>query len=492
LTQTGTAVSFGPLEAAAPNQTRGGKTGSLEQYGENNKFAGKKGKAVAKRFSELLNKARNEQEAAGQQAKKSLMGKRRGQDAADQATAEAALAGAAALVAPVKPEAKPEAKPADGQAQALTPGKVEEGEGAAISKIAVGPDAAEAVAAGALLEALAERRETPAQGPAGVPPRLSGSGPGGQAGRPPDEAEGQAPGPEKGSITQVKVTDGTERTGSQNQGPGTGIPGLSLDDLAVVADGPDNRGGGSERDASGSQSGDAGAGAGAGTETAQAPSQAGEVDLGPQLSPLEDEADLQEPSPPVSEANSQQQSSQPAGSLATPAQSGPVRDVRVDNLADPAPLRSAIVDHVEVASKGGNPTVKLILQPEHLGEVQVQVSLVNGQVNAKVQVDNPAVREAVQQQMEALRVALIDQGVKIDKLEVDISNQDTRQGRENPGWDNPRHGDTRQGRENPGWNLPQPFRGYLAGTEAGVGDGDGNGDGDGYRYGHGYGINVRA
>ena len=137
------------------------------------------------------------------------------------------------------------------------------------------------------------------------------------------------------------------------------------------------------------------------------------------------------------------------------------RQLQIDNPADPAPLRSAIVDHIEQSTKGGAQSIRLVLNPEHLGEVQVRVTLVNGVVNATLRVENPAVSEAVQHQLESLRAALVDQGIKIDKLEVSVSGDSDRKQQEDAyaGGNFGQGGHARSdGQQDGTWSLPRAYR----------------------------------
>ncbi len=431
MTQTGTSVSLGqPLITAPAPVSRSGKTGFLSQ--ERQQSTGNKSGKAAKRFTELLRKAAGEQEAG--KAQKNLMGeKRKPSDATD--PAQAGLA-----VAAVSPDAKPSVK-------------VEE-PGSGDAALVNGPASVSDDAAGHQPEAASGSAVTTAPVPAPqieeerLTTRLPGTGPGGRPGEPPGSG-GQIPGPEKGSITQVQVTDGAEKPGSQNQGPGTGLPEIALQDLNLGSQG---------ESAGGDAFGDAATADDAAPEGSD-PEQAA-------AAPAPTEAVASAEAPPSAEAPAP---AAPTGSLAVtgPAPAGDAKTIELQGAADAAPLRGAIVDQIEAYSKGGAPSVKLILQPEHLGEIQVKLTLVDGSISAMVKVDNPQVREAVAQQLEVMRTTLADQGIKIDKLEVSVSGGSDQHAPDSDDWSNASQwqgrGDAQDRREAGDWALPQTYRSLLRG-----------------------------
>jgi len=419
LTQSGTPVSLASPLVAAPAKLSGGrKTGYLSQD-RGHASASKAGK-VAKQFAELLRKA-----AAEQAADKSLMGQKpRAGEALD--GAQTGLA-----VAAVNPAATPV-------------GMVEEpgnGVGAAASgPVPVSAGAADEQAAGAGNAAAG------AAGPAtpNEEERLTwqspGAGPGGRPGEPPGSG-GQIPGPDKGSITQVQVTDGAEKPGSPAQGPGTGFPAVELADLNL---GDEGHAAGEKQ---GAPSGEGGANlADAGLRDAEPPEGA----------PAKADPAAAKPTEPTAA---------PAAAGAGPAHASDAKTVNIQQGA--GPLGSAMVEHFEAYAKGGAPSVKLILQPEHLGEVHVRLTLIDGSINAMVRVDNPQVREAVAQQLEIMRASLAEQGIKIEKLEVSVAGSYDHQ---RPDADEWASSGQWQGQADPqsrgqdgSWALPETYRSLFQG-----------------------------
>jgi flagellar hook-length control protein FliK len=61
---------------------------------------------------------------------------------------------------------------------------------------------------------------------------------------------------------------------------------------------------------------------------------------------------------------------------------------------------------------------RLTLMPEHLGQVDVRISMQNGQLTAQFVTDNAAAREMLENQLAVLRNSLQSQGLQVEKLEV--------------------------------------------------------------------------
>lgn len=299
-----------------------------------------------------------------------------------------------------------------------------------------------------------------------------GSGAGHRRGVPPQGGDGNGQGPDIGSITRVEATDGSAKNGSQPQGPGANLAPLAFEDLETVPE--------AQRDPAGGRDGHASA-----KDDAETTGNPGEAWAWPDDATDAGEATARQAkedgtlAPHEAGSRTGAEGSRAEGLATVPqtpssVSSESARPVRLDDLANPAALRHAIVEHVEQSTQGGIPSIRLVLHPEHLGEVQVRVSLVNGAVNAHLRVDNPAVSDAVQQQLDALRAALVDQGIKIDKLEVSVSGgSDRQQAREGDAWSGDGLGQNAGGQahgrhEDAGtWALPRTYR-QTYGSDAGA------------------------
>ncbi|MBU1247218.1 MAG: flagellar hook-length control protein FliK [Proteobacteria bacterium] len=67
---------------------------------------------------------------------------------------------------------------------------------------------------------------------------------------------------------------------------------------------------------------------------------------------------------------------------------------------------------------GGGKRLTLQLSPEHLGSINVALTVKNSEVSATIRADNHEVARIITDQLESLRQSLEDQGLKVSKLEV--------------------------------------------------------------------------
>lgn len=92
------------------------------------------------------------------------------------------------------------------------------------------------------------------------------------------------------------------------------------------------------------------------------------------------------------------------------------------------PMREAMkAPFVEAAKHPGKPAeLRLELAPEHLGRMEIRVMAHEGTVSAQIRVDHAGTRDLLQVQLAELRTSLADQGIKIDKLEVNVGQDQRR------------------------------------------------------------------
>ncbi len=81
---------------------------------------------------------------------------------------------------------------------------------------------------------------------------------------------------------------------------------------------------------------------------------------------------------------------------------------------------------IQQASESGK-AMRIRLDPPELGSMQIEVGRVNGQVVARIEVDNPHARALVLEQLHLLRASLHQQNLRVDRLEVEINENLTRE-----------------------------------------------------------------
>lgn len=104
-----------------------------------------------------------------------------------------------------------------------------------------------------------------------------------------------------------------------------------------------------------------------------------------------------------------------------------------------------ITGKLEIVKRGSAAEATITLFPEHLGQVDVKITMQNGHLIAQFVTEHAAAKDMLEQQMTQLRSALQSQGLQVEKLEVTQNNtplqsqfgQDSRQpgagGQQQPG-----------------------------------------------------------
>ncbi|WP_168122250.1 flagellar hook-length control protein FliK [Paenibacillus sp. HB172176] len=97
-------------------------------------------------------------------------------------------------------------------------------------------------------------------------------------------------------------------------------------------------------------------------------------------------------------------------------QSAPTAYVLADDFADT--MNGLLVQKLQIQTLNGNSEAKLMLMPEHLGQVDVRLSMQNGILTAVFHTDTAAAKDMLDNQMAQLRASLQAQGLHVDKLQV--------------------------------------------------------------------------
>ena len=89
-----------------------------------------------------------------------------------------------------------------------------------------------------------------------------------------------------------------------------------------------------------------------------------------------------------------------------------------------------IVEKIKVAIKPGNTSMELQLNPESLGRVNLTVASKNGVLTASFTAENQISKEAIESQVQMLKDNLNNQGIKVEAIEVNVSQFGFRQNTE--------------------------------------------------------------
>ncbi|MCK8488603.1 flagellar hook-length control protein FliK [Paenibacillus sp. MBLB2552] len=126
-------------------------------------------------------------------------------------------------------------------------------------------------------------------------------------------------------------------------------------------------------------------------------------------------------------APSEQEDSVPTGQIVTAGQLA-IRDsgiITTKHVARPVPVEQFakemsgfLVSKLDIVNLKGVSEAKISLYPEHLGQVDVRITMQNGQLTAQFMTEHAFAKESLEQQMAQLRTALQSQGLQVNKLEV--------------------------------------------------------------------------
>lgn len=94
----------------------------------------------------------------------------------------------------------------------------------------------------------------------------------------------------------------------------------------------------------------------------------------------------------------------------------PVRQVPVQKLSET--LAEWISSPARLSAGGNETRLRINIFPEHLGHLEILVSTAGGKVSAQIIASHGVAKEAVEFQLNQLRMSLSQQGVEIDRLEV--------------------------------------------------------------------------
>lgn len=100
--------------------------------------------------------------------------------------------------------------------------------------------------------------------------------------------------------------------------------------------------------------------------------------------------------------------------------------------AEARPLARQVARQVEQgllsASKNGATRLDLQLHPQELGSITITLTARNGEVSAIIRSEKTETAEMVSRQMDAIRINLEQQGLKVDKIEVQLENRQQDEG----------------------------------------------------------------
>jgi flagellar hook-length control protein FliK len=83
-----------------------------------------------------------------------------------------------------------------------------------------------------------------------------------------------------------------------------------------------------------------------------------------------------------------------------------------------------IVNQAKVTITEEVQTMEMVLNPEHLGKLFMEVTAKDGQISAKIYTENEAVKNALENQLVVFKENMNQQGMKIDAVEVSVGTHE--------------------------------------------------------------------
>jgi flagellar hook-length control protein FliK len=96
----------------------------------------------------------------------------------------------------------------------------------------------------------------------------------------------------------------------------------------------------------------------------------------------------------------------------------------VSNIRQMQDITTQIIEQIKVFIKPEQTSMEIQLNPEHLGKVNLSVVAKDGILTAQFQTQNEIAKEAIESQLHILRENLNQQGLKVEAIEVTVSNFD--------------------------------------------------------------------
>lgn len=102
----------------------------------------------------------------------------------------------------------------------------------------------------------------------------------------------------------------------------------------------------------------------------------------------------------------------------------------IDGTPTVREIVTQIVEQIKIHMKADMTSMELQLNPEHLGKVHVSVVEKNGILTAEFKTGNYMVKEAIESQLQMFKENLTNQGLKVESVEVTVSNFEFNQNNE--------------------------------------------------------------
>lgn len=98
-------------------------------------------------------------------------------------------------------------------------------------------------------------------------------------------------------------------------------------------------------------------------------------------------------------------------------------ELNVDMDIEPQQLIRQVVEEIRAAVNENVSSLEMQLNPESLGKLNIQLVSKNGEITASIMAQTEAVKEVIESQITMLKETLLEQGIKIEAVEVTVANR---------------------------------------------------------------------
>ncbi len=98
-----------------------------------------------------------------------------------------------------------------------------------------------------------------------------------------------------------------------------------------------------------------------------------------------------------------------------------IQEVVTEQVQAMREIVNQVVEQIKISIKPQATSMEMQLNPEHLGKVELTVVSKNGLLTASFTAENQIAKEALESQMQVLKDNLNNQGVKVEAIEVNVS-----------------------------------------------------------------------
>ncbi len=105
-----------------------------------------------------------------------------------------------------------------------------------------------------------------------------------------------------------------------------------------------------------------------------------------------------------------------------------IKEVRHAASETSTKIMNQIVEKARILSFPEHTEARLVLNPKQLGTIDIKIMVHDAQVRGQIVVENPQIKQIVEQNIDQLKSAMAGQGIELHEINVEVGSKETRQG----------------------------------------------------------------